>query len=620
MATWPTHPVKTTASRFRLVLKRFPTFARAPVSLVLGGGLGLMVLLTMGSVLLIAGFSLRQNTYSLLRDKTELLVSSIENCMRDHLDPVGEMTRYLREMIQTGQVSPDDPAALGDAFHAALAAAPQATGLAYIDKDFHVIRVERDDRELRIEDWSDRPEVVANVQAALNGSKSGWGAPVWSAPFQQTIIPITLPIHLDGQPEGVLVSAILTADLSRYLAQLATSDQTPFALYGEDHVLAHSHLGKGDPNGSVERPLPPVAEVGDARVAEIWASRRQPLTVMKSPAYDGHAVSFDGSEEIYLYRRIENYGQTPWIVGIHMAGSTIGRELEQLYNTAAVSLLLLLLATGTAVWIGRRIARPIMEIASAAQKVQLLDLASTPDLPRSRLRELDVAATAFNAMVAGLRWFELYVPKALVHRLLADPDQHLTEAIEREVTVLFTDIERFSGMAENMSPASTGTFLNQHFALLGACVEAERGTVDKFIGDSMMAFWGAPDIQPDHAARACRAAAAIRQAISQSNAERATAGLTPVRVRIGVSTGLALIGNIGAPGRVNYTIVGDAVNLAQRLEQLCKEVEHEASDVVVLLNELTVLAASEGRIVTTLIGGRIVRGREAQTNVYRLNI
>jgi adenylate cyclase len=577
-----------------------------------------MVLLTMGSVLLIAGFSLRQNTYVLVRDKTELLVDSIENRIRDHLDPVGELTRYLQGMIQTRQIERDDPAALGDAFHAALAAVPRATGLAYIDTRLSVIRVERDDRTMRIEDWSNRPEVASNVGAALNGTRVGWGEPLWSAPFKQTIIPITLPIELDGRPHGVLVSAILTADLARYLAQLATSDQTPFILYGENHVLAHPSLSERDPYGSIERPLPRLSEIGDIRIQEIWARRREPLMVIRSPAYEGHSVAFANSDEIYLYRRIETYGQTPWVLGIHAPASTIGRELEQLYNAAAISLLLLLLAAGSAVWIGKRIARPIMEIAGAAQKVQLLELESTPNLPRSRLLELDVAATAFNAMVAGLRCFELYVPKALVHRLLADADRHLNKATEGEVTVMFTDIEHFSSLVEHMSPAAIGAFLNQHFALLGECVDTERGTVDKFIGDSMMAFWGAPDVQPDHAARACRTAAAIRRAIQLSNAHRTATGLAPVRVRIGVSTGSALVGNIGAPGRVNYTIVGDTVNLAQRLEQLCKEIEADSDDVVILATAATVLAAGDQKFAASFIGERILRGRETPASIYRL--
>jgi class 3 adenylate cyclase len=121
-----------------------------------------------------------------------------------------------------------------------------------------------------------------------------------------------------------------------------------------------------------------------------------------------------------------------------------------------------------------------------------------------------------------------------------------------------------------MPAAEIADFLNHHFALVAKCVEAEGGTVDKYIGDSVMAFWGAPEPQPDHTERACRAAIGVSIALKSDNMARKREGKPPVRVRIGVHTGEVVVGNIGAPGRINYTIVGDTVNAASRLEQLCK--------------------------------------------------
>lgn len=275
-------------------------FAHAPLSLVLGVGLGLLLLLASGSILLVGYLSARSNTFALLQDKAELILGTIEQRIRDHLDPVGEQVRYLQSVVHAGEVDLDDPAALVSAFRAALAATPQVVGLAYITTEFRVIRVERADRKMRIEDWSNRPEVVANVTAALDDSGAGWRPPVWSAPFRQTLVPLTLPIHHDGQAHGVLVAAIVIADLSRFLARVASPDQTPFILYGTDRVLAHPQLAMRDPQGALDRPLRPIGEVADSTLAMIWSEQRQPLIMLRGSSDEGHSLTFADGSTIYI--------------------------------------------------------------------------------------------------------------------------------------------------------------------------------------------------------------------------------------------------------------------------------------------------------------------------------
>jgi adenylate cyclase len=181
-------------------------------------------------------------------------------------------------------------------------------------------------------------------------------------------------------------------------------------------------------------------------------------------------------------------------------------------------------------------------------------------------------------MVAGLRSFALYVPRRLVLGLIQRGDVTRLDVETREVTVMFTDIVGFSGRAEGLSGAEVARFLNHHFALLTARIEAEGGTVDKFIGDAVMAFWGAPEEQPDHAARAARAALAIAEDLRRDNAGRPD----PVRVRIGLHSGPAVVGNIGAATRMNYTLVGETVNAAARLQELGKRIAPGAEAVVLV--------------------------------------
>ena len=147
----------------------------------------------------------------------------------------------------------------------------------------------------------------------------------------------------------------------------------------------------------------------------------------------------------------------------------------------------------------------------------------------------------------------------------------ITVSHERVMTVMFTDIRGFSTLAEHMDAKDIADLLNRHFQLLSSCIEAEGGTIDKFIGDSVMAFWGAPEQIPDHAERALRAARAIQRAVIADNRRRRETGEPILAARAGLYTGPVVVGNIGSLSRVNYTVVGDTVNVASRIEALSKD-------------------------------------------------
>jgi class 3 adenylate cyclase len=132
-----------------------------------------------------------------------------------------------------------------------------------------------------------------------------------------------------------------------------------------------------------------------------------------------------------------------------------------------------------------------------------------------------------------------------------------------------------------------------------------------------MAFWGAPTLQPDHAQRACRAALAIAEILRVDNERRSEKGLRPVRVRIGIHSGIAVVGNVGAPGRINYTLIGDDVNIAQRLEQLAKDFDPGNGETVVLLSAETAKDLGEGFLLET-VGSHLLRGQSEPIEAFRL--
>lgn len=221
--------------------------------------------------------------------------------------------------------------------------------------------------------------------------------------------------------------------------------------------------------------------------------------------------------------------------------------------------------------------------------------------------------------LGAARWLGVYAPRQVSRQLLRGRDFASAAAQTREVSVMLTDIVGFTTLAEQSTPAAVAEFVNRHFTMLTDCVESEGGTVAQFIGDGIMSFWGAPDAQPDHAARACRSALAIAGALELENAQRAADGLAPVRMRIGINTGPVTAGNVGAPGRSNYGIVGDTVNTTQRIEQLAKTLCPDQPTVAILVSARTREQAGPGFNFGEA-GAHEMRGRREPVMIHRLAV
>ena len=166
--------------------------------------------------------------------------------------------------------------------------------------------------------------------------------------------------------------------------------------------------------------------------------------------------------------------------------------------------------------------------------------------------------------------FGTYVPPELVRQMLRDPERYSMAATTREMTVLFCDLKGFTTLAERMEPTRVQALLNTVFSRLTQVIGRHGGTVDKYMGDCVMAFWGAPVENADHARRAVAAAQDMLVAIQTLNAEHARQGLPAIGAGIGISTGPMCVGDMGSDLRRSYTVVGDAVNLGARLESLTR--------------------------------------------------
>ncbi|MEJ7136845.1 CHASE2 domain-containing protein [Amphibiibacter pelophylacis] len=170
-----------------------------------------------------------------------------------------------------------------------------------------------------------------------------------------------------------------------------------------------------------------------------------------------------------------------------------------------------------------------------------------------------------------VRLFGSYVPPELVRQMARHPGRYSLQAENRELTVMFCDLRGFTALAEGLDPSALRDIINLFLSRMSAVVHRHQGTVDKYIGDAIMAFWGAPVAQPDHAWRAVRCALAMQTALAELNQDLAQRGLPGVGMGVGLNTGMVCVGDMGSDVRRTYTVIGDAVNVAARLEALTRQ-------------------------------------------------
>ncbi len=331
-----------------------------------------------------------------------------------------------------------------------------------------------------------------------------------------------------------------------------------------------------------------------------------------SGRYEGSIRDEDGRD--YLFR-VRKFTQGDEYSGYSLLLAAEDDFAQNVRVLQIRGIIIALIAGGCfipAVWIfGSRMSGSLKRIT--AQAGRLRTLAAPDDMPvTSRVAEIDELGRTMAVAQRSIWSFARFVPKDIVRGIIDGSISTELHGVRQDVTILFTDVSNFTGIAEAADPDSLMRQTSRHFAALTEAFLAEGGTVDKFIGDSVMVFWNAPHSQFDHVERACRAALSAKAASDALNTQFEAERLPRFAVRLGIHFGDAVVGNVGSVERMNYTALGNSVNLAARLEGLNKEY-----GTTILVSE-AVRNRVEHCFRFNPVASVIAKGMTTETRVYEL--
>ncbi|MDR6756326.1 adenylate cyclase [Mycoplana sp. BE70] len=282
-----------------------------------------------------------------------------------------------------------------------------------------------------------------------------------------------------------------------------------------------------------------------------------------------------------------------------------------LYQGLTLSAGIVVLSVLGALLLAHLVTKSLNQLTNSANRLQDLDFSTPIEVP-TRVNEIATLGSAMNKARDAIFTFGLYVPKELVRKGMESGEFSGRNARRQEVTAIFTDIYDFTTISEQHSPEKVVSMLSEYFDILNDTVNEHGGTIIQFLGDSIFAMWNAPAPDPNHAENACRAALAMKGRLEVFNDRQRSRGLPEFRTRFGIHSGTAVVGSVGANDRLQYTAMGDSINVASRLEGMNKTYS------TWILASGAVVSQCEDAIQFRALGQAQAKGRSTALDVFEV--
>jgi adenylate cyclase len=421
---------------------------------------------------------------------------------------------------------------------------------------------------------------------------------------------ITVSAPLRGKVPGVLAADLKLDTFSEFVQAQRPGEHGTVMIFDQaGSLIAHpsfAELVTTAMTNPSQSQLPSIDAINSGLVASILRK------TYNLDITDGDIRDADGQDYLFRLTKFtlgERYNGTILLLA---AQDDFVQNVRRLQFNGMILAIIAGAAFLPIVWLfGSRMAQSLKAITAQARKLQNLD-EPDPVPVASYIQEIhELGNTVYNAQRA-IWSFAHFVPKEIVRGVIDNSISTKLGGVKQEITLVFTDVRGFTTIAETADPDVLLLQTSRYFAVLTEAFLAEGGTVDKFIGDAVMVFWNAPNLQSDHVARACRSVLAAKAAGERLNAEFEADGLEPFFTRFGIHVGEAVVGNVGSTERMNYTALGNNVNLAARLEGLNKQF-----GTAILVSE-EVYSRVQDRFVFRACDAVIAKGMTKETRVFEL--
>ena len=417
---------------------------------------------------------------------------------------------------------------------------------------------------------------------------------------------VAAPIYAGSKVSGVAAADITLDGLSRFLSERKISPGTlSYILDTQGGVLGNSDLAKTYTNDDGQVSLQHITSLANQLPAIGYSAR--PHDSEKSYSFSYGGMQYVASCSMLPVR----FGKSWQLFTVTPLSDFTGafdrnNELLLFWGLIAIGAEILIIYFLSAV-----VSSPLERLAHKVARIEDLGTHELPAL-HSSIAEISVLSKAIDTLGATVKSFAAFVPVGLVRQLLNSDHKLVLGGHSRFLTIFFSDLEAFSTLSEAVPTQELMMRVSAYLEIVTKAVNDEAGTIDKFIGDGVMAFWGAPALLEDHAWRACVAALRIRQGMDELNERWQREELRTLNIRIGIHSDAVLVGNIGSHERMGYTVIGDGVNVAARLEGINKEYGTR-----ICISHSVFKEAGE-RLCVRPIDDVVVKGRRGKIAIYEL--